>query len=1258
MIFLGESIPAWFDIKSRDPSVALNLSEDEAGIKVASSAIHGIIQKEIDAGIPASRIVVGGFSQGAALAIYATLTNQHKIGGIISLSGFLPLRNSLPGASVLENRGIPALQVHGDADETAPLSTVGVLSNTLMKVFMTNLEFKVYNGLTHTISQEETLYVKEFLDKILNNTTKDLDKMSEKYEDVSYDRPMVCSSDTCPSSRTLSSKPNMITVLSPPNKASTDKKEYRSLKLNNGMRILLISDTTYDLEKLEQEENIEDEEEGSDEESGSESNSEEDEGNDGTSSKSTSGLKKSAAGLCVGMGSFSDPTDLPGLAHFLEHMVFMGSAKYPDENAFDEFIQKHGGFDNAHTECEHTTFYFEIQRKHFREALDRFAQFFKAPLMKKDAMQREREAIDSEFQMSLPSDSCRKEQIFGSLARPDHPMAKFMWGNLSSLQMAKLDDDDVHKRLHAFFCRHYTAQSMTLTVQSQETLDNLEKLVIELFSSIPNNNKNKETFHHLTDPFKNNQSKFSRLYKIAPIQNIFQVDINWALPPLLHEFKSKPIHYLSTIIGHEGKGSLISFLRKKVWALQLCAGNALDGFELNTTYSKFSISIILTQEGYENKEKVLVAVFSYLKMLKKCGPNSRIFEEIHKVDRLDFEFGQQPTAVENVEKLCESMQLYPPEFYLTGGDLIFEFDSKLVADITRRLNEEEANVVLTSKQYQDVAAKTEPWFKTKYIDEEIPKEWTEAWKNTQVFPEFHLPPPNIYIAENLSLLSKTSKKDEARNKYPTKIKHDDSGELFYRLDDIFEKPRAIAIFTLRSPLARQSVENAVCLDLLVSSLGQIMITDTYAADQALLEHTVNVGDRGEITIKINGLNDKLILLLKTILTYLSELSSNPELCSVFDAIRDQTKKNYYNFFIDSSKLVRDVRLSVLQDVHWTAMEKHQAVSGITIEMVKTFTKRFLQSSNIYVQGLVQGNVTEEEAISMHTLVLDALASHEKSCTPNVVTNIRCNEVPDGDNFLRFNGINPKDTNTIVTNYYQSALQSSLENHMMMEIALTLMAEPVFDILRTKEQLGYNVYSMLRNTYGILGISITVNSQATKFTADHVNERIESFLTWFVEEKLANLKDSEFDHFVATLIKAKKEADVSLSQEVDRNWAEVASGEYLFDRHEKTIQLLEKCEKNRMVDHVKSIIDPKQKRKKLSVQVLGNPDGIKIQTETNDDNGTKEDEAPQVSCDLDPDGAFDMKYLKSDDHTLSSKFIINRKSFKEGLKTYDVTHIIE
>lgn len=91
------------------------------------------------------------------------------------------------------------------------------------------------------------------------------------------------------------------------------------------------------------EEEEEEEDSNSEEESEAEQDPESIESNeaDGASRKQANreGDRMAAASLCVKVGSFSDPEDLPGLAHFLEHMVFMGSEKFPEENAFDEFLK-------------------------------------------------------------------------------------------------------------------------------------------------------------------------------------------------------------------------------------------------------------------------------------------------------------------------------------------------------------------------------------------------------------------------------------------------------------------------------------------------------------------------------------------------------------------------------------------------------------------------------------------------------------------------------------------------------------------------------------------------------------------------------------------------------------------------------------------------------------------------------------------------------------------------------------------------------
>ena len=135
----------------------------------------------------------------------------------------------------------------------------------------------------------------------------------------------------------------------------------------------------------------------------------------------------------LGVGHYSDPDELPGLAHFLEHMVFMGSKKFPKENGYAKFVQDNGGSENACTGCEHTTFFFEIQRNCFSEALNMFSQFFIEPLMVKNAMDREREAVDSEFQGNMPSDGRRLGQLFKSIAKKNHPVSKFGAGNKQSL---------------------------------------------------------------------------------------------------------------------------------------------------------------------------------------------------------------------------------------------------------------------------------------------------------------------------------------------------------------------------------------------------------------------------------------------------------------------------------------------------------------------------------------------------------------------------------------------------------------------------------------------------------------------------------------------------------------------------------------------------------------------------------------------------------------------------------------------------------
>lgn len=150
----GFQMPSWFDLRTLD----MYGPEDEDGIKKAASNIQTMIQSEISAGIPANRIIVGGFSQGGALALYTGLTSTQPLAGIVALSCWLPLHKSFPDARKTADT-VPILQCHGEVDPVLPYK-FGQLSHYSLKTFMKNAQFNSYPGLSHSSSDEEMNEVK------------------------------------------------------------------------------------------------------------------------------------------------------------------------------------------------------------------------------------------------------------------------------------------------------------------------------------------------------------------------------------------------------------------------------------------------------------------------------------------------------------------------------------------------------------------------------------------------------------------------------------------------------------------------------------------------------------------------------------------------------------------------------------------------------------------------------------------------------------------------------------------------------------------------------------------------------------------------------------------------------------------------------------------------------------------------------------------------------------------------------------------
>uniref|UniRef100_A0AAV2JGU6 Nardilysin n=1 Tax=Knipowitschia caucasica TaxID=637954 RepID=A0AAV2JGU6_KNICA len=626
----------------------------------------------------------------------------------------------------------------------------------------------------------------------------------------------------------------------------------------------------------------------------------------------------------------------------------MGSEKYPSENGFDAFLKKHGGSDNASTDCERTVFQFDVQRRSFKEALDRWAQFFICPLMIRDAIDREVEAVDSEYQLAKPSDSHRKEMLFGSLAKADHPMGKFCWGNAQTLKLEpKKQKINVYKRLRAFWKQHYSASYMTLAVQSKEKLDTLEEWVREIFSKVPNNKLPKPDFSNLLDPF--DTPAFNKLYRVVPVRKVHALNITWALPPQEKHYRVKPLHYISWLIGHEGTGSILSVLRKKCWALALFGGNSETGFDQNTTYSIFSISITLTNEGFQNFYLVTQLVFQYLKMLQTLGPQQRIYEEIQKIEANEFHYQEQIDPIEYVEDVCENMQLFPKVDFLTGDQLMFHYDPDVIHGALSLLTPERANLMLLSPEHEGRCPLREKWFGTQYSVEDIAPEWMGKWTGElELDSSLHLPEENEFIATDFDL----KPSDCPDTELPVRIADNEKGCLWFKKDNKFKIPKAYIRFHIISPVIQKSARNVVLFDLLVNILGHNLAEPAYEAEVAQLDYKLVAGEHG-LVIKVKGFNHKLPLLFHLIVDHLAAFAASPDVFSMFS---EQLKKTYFNILIKPDKLGKDVRLLILENSRWSMVEKYQALAaGLTVDDLMQFSQSF--KSELYAEGLVQGNFT-------------------------------------------------------------------------------------------------------------------------------------------------------------------------------------------------------------------------------------------------------------------------------------------------------------
>lgn len=159
----GFVMRAWYDITGLGPGSA----EDQAGIRESAEVVRGYVEQENAGGIASERIVIAGFSQGGAIAFQAALRHPQRLAGVMALSTYLPLRQTLAAEAAPANRDMPILMCHGLRDPMVP-ATLGTASRDLLQSLGYKVEWKDY-PMEHQVCMEEVLDISKWLQARLSH---------------------------------------------------------------------------------------------------------------------------------------------------------------------------------------------------------------------------------------------------------------------------------------------------------------------------------------------------------------------------------------------------------------------------------------------------------------------------------------------------------------------------------------------------------------------------------------------------------------------------------------------------------------------------------------------------------------------------------------------------------------------------------------------------------------------------------------------------------------------------------------------------------------------------------------------------------------------------------------------------------------------------------------------------------------------------------------------------------------------------------
>lgn len=820
---------------------------------------------------------------------------------------------------------------------------------------------------------------------------------------------------------------------------------------------------------------------------------------------------KTEISVCVNIGSLANPKEYQGLAHFLEHMLFLGSKKYPKEDYYEKVVKQYGGSFNAFTDSFETVYYFSAFHTGINVIMDVFSRFFIDPLFNEDSVNREINAVNSEHEKNITDDNWRQFQMIKNVAIKKHPYNTFPTGNLPSLKK-----EGLRERMIKFWEDNYVSENINICIISNFDIDKQKKMIQDTFGLIPKKKANKFV---LPKPIYDN---FNTTYQMKSLADIQKLNYYWEVPNSKEYRYNKLFTVLGDVLVNYSKDSLANHLKIKGYIETI-------NYSYNEAEGSFHLQLSLTKIGLKHLEYIDGTLKYALEKIFKSDWNG-ILKYYSDIYDINFKNLGKTGNLELSTMLAINLSYYPLQEVYSGIYLIKNFEKDPVQKIQSYFDKS-FKVLITNQQIKNPIIDKN--YNTEYcvIPDIVSKPLPFQFRINLYNPFLDSSPK---VIKNLS--SEKPELIKEKTWYGASSKFNESnikGSYIFSNNSFFNNERNF-VLTIIAIDCINFYFNQELFNIASLSYDVKMFSKSYY-NSIVLEYDCP-NDHSKF-IEFVDMSTKMLFNLKVPSQIIkSKIETNKE------EIKNSTKLNpseyseyYFSKMLKSNSYPDDKLLAEL--------------GKITVEDVQKYLSEFLKNSTLtsYFYGnLIRDTIPNVLLLSKYYF--------------NPPVNFPCNRKVKSINIKH---PNKSEKSNCVTIYYPIGTFVPLIwlHGFMMELIL----EPTFyTILRTKKQLGYLVNINFTN-FGEEHFLIQ------KIQSEKKCEEVAKEINSFNSTILQLIKEAKLDEYKTSVENQLKQKETTLSQMYYKYFSEILSRKYLFDRKKIILEKLPQVTTNSLLDFAKNYI---------------------------------------------------------------------------------------